>query len=65
MERKEQVLSEIKTLLRILNSWGNAIAPSLNGKEVTCQQRLVHFVDIARNEFGMSVEDIEAAISND
>jgi hypothetical protein len=60
---KEHVLSEIKTLLRILNTWGNTLVPSLNGEQISAQERLHHFVSEAQTRFGMSVEEIELAIS--
>lgn len=63
MNEQEIVLSEIKTLLRILNTWGNALVPNLGEKEVTAQERLAHFIKRAQNEFGMSLDEIEAAIN--
>ena len=63
MNEKEYVLSEIKTLLRILNTWGNTLVPSLEGKEVTAKERLNHFVDRAQKEFGMTIDEIETAIA--
>lgn len=63
MSEKESVLSEIKTLMRILNTWGNALVPNLNGKETTAQERLRHFVKIATSDRGMTLEEIQAAIT--
>lgn len=63
MSEKENILSEIKTLLRILNTWGNTLVPSLNGQETTAKERLAHFIVRAHDEFGMSLEEIEAAIA--
>lgn len=63
MNRVESVLSEIKTNLRVLKTWGNILVPSLNGKETTAQERLRHFVDIAQTELGFSMEEIEQAIA--
>jgi hypothetical protein len=62
MSEKEHVLSEIKTLLRILNTWGNTLVPSLDGKEVTAKERLNHFVNRAQ-ELGMTIDEIEDAIA--
>ncbi|TEA78672.1 hypothetical protein [Allopusillimonas ginsengisoli] len=61
--RKQNVLSEIKTLVRILNTWGNALVPELDGKQVTAQERLSHFVRVAQDEFGMTLDEIDAAIA--
>jgi hypothetical protein len=63
MDEKEQALSEIKTLIKILNTWGNTIVPSLNGKETTAHERLFHFVNIAQEKFGMTMKEIGEAIS--
>lgn len=60
--KKQNTLSEIKTLVRILNTWGNTLVPSLEGNEVTAQERLSYFVGVAQEEFGMSMDEIEAAI---
>jgi hypothetical protein len=59
---RDYVLSEIKTNVRILSTWGDAIAPSLEGKEVTVSERLDHFVKRAQTEFGMSIDEIDNAI---
>ena len=59
---QEMVLNEIKTCFRILNTWGNVLVPNLDGKEVTAQKRLGHFIQRAQKEFGMSIDEIEAAI---
>ncbi len=63
MDEKENILSEIKTLVRILNTYGNALVPSLNGKETTAKERLQHFVIQANEKYGMSMDDIQAAIA--
>lgn len=63
MDEKENILSEIKTLVRILNTYGDALVPSLNGKQTTAKERLQHFVTQAHIKCGMSMEDIEAAIA--
>lgn len=63
MNRKESVLSEIKTNLRVLKTWGNILVPNLNGKETTAHERLCHFVDIAKTELGMTMEEIDQAIA--
>ena len=62
IDQKQYVLSEIKTNLRILNTWGNVLVPNLDGKETYALDRLTHFVDKARADFGMTVEEIEIAI---
>ncbi len=62
MSEKEHTLSEIKTLVRILGTWGDALVPSLNGKEVTASERLRHFVIEANQKFGMTLEEIQEAI---
>ena len=62
MSEKEIVLSEVKTLVRILNRYGNALVPSLNGKETFAIDRLKHFVGRAESEFGMSMDDVQKAI---
>lgn len=59
---KEMVLSEIKTLVRVLNTWGDVLVPSLEGKEVSAKERLRHFVQRAQEEFNMTIEEIEVAI---
>lgn len=56
-------LSEIKTLLRILNTHGNVLVPSLNGKQVTAQERLEHFVNKAIEEDSLTMEEIERKIA--
>jgi hypothetical protein len=63
MNRVESVLSEIKTNLRVLKTWGNVLVPSLDGIPTTAQERLRHFVDIAQTELGMTMEEIEQAIA--
>lgn len=63
MNERDYILSEIKTNARILNTWGNTIVPALNGKETTAMERLTHFVERAKTELGMSVEEIDAAIA--
>jgi hypothetical protein len=63
MTRQQSVLSEIKTTLRILNTFGNTLVPSLDGKDTTAHQRMCHFIDIAKTEFGMTLEEIEEAIA--
>lgn len=60
---KQNILSEIKTLCRILITWGNTLVPNLDGKEVFAQERLAHFVERAQNEFKMSIEEIESVIN--
>lgn len=60
---KEHCLSEIKTLLRILNTWGNAFVPDLEGKSVRAQERLTHFVELVQKDYGMTLEEIETAIA--
>lgn len=62
MTEKENTLSEIKTLLRILNTWGNTLVPDLNGEQVSARERLTYFVNKAQNEYGMTLEEIQAAI---
>lgn len=62
-DQKVHVLNEIKTLVRTFHTWGNILVPSLDGKEVTCRQRLSHFIDRAQNEFGMSLDEIKEAIT--
>lgn len=56
-------LSEIKTLLRILNTYGNTIVPSINGKQVNAQERLEYFVNKAIEEDGLNMEEIERLIA--
>ena len=55
MDEKENILSEIKTLVRILNTYGNALVPSLNGKETRAKERLQHVVIQANEKYGMSM----------
>jgi hypothetical protein len=62
-DQKDRALSEIKTLVRILNTWGNAIVPSLDGRETTALERLNHFTQLAMTEHGMTMDDIEDAIA--
>ena len=61
--KQQNILSEIKTLVRILNTWGNTLVPDLDGKQVTAHERLTHFVNVAQNEFGMTMDEIESAIA--
>lgn len=62
MTRQQYVLSEIRTCLRILNTHGNTLVPSLGGRDTTAHQRMCHFIDVAKEEFGMTLEEIEQSI---
>lgn len=61
-DEREYVLTEIKTVLGILNTWGNVLVPSLDGKDTTAHQRLQHFIKRAQTEFEMTLDEIEAAV---
>jgi len=59
---KENALREIRKLVDILTSWGNVLVPSLEGKETTARERLIHFIEKLKAD-GMSEEDIDREIS--
>ena len=64
MTDKEYVLSQIKTVFRILNTYGNCLVPSLPGKEETyAKDRLTFFVEKAQEEYKMSLDEIDIAIA--
>lgn len=63
MEEKAYILSEIKTLIGILNTWGNIFVPNVEGKEARAYDRLVYFCDKAQREYGMTIEEIGEAIA--
>lgn len=62
-QRKDNALREVRKLLSVLEGWGNILVPNLEGKTKTyAVERLEHFVNILKDEYQMSVEDIEKAI---
>lgn len=63
MNRRDLILSEVKTLVGVLSKWGNVLVPAIDDKETTAHQRLQHFVELAQSELGMSLDEIDEAIS--
>lgn len=61
---KDHIFREARKLLDILNTWGNCLVPSIvEGKETYAKERLEWIIEKAKNEYGMTVEDIDAGIS--
>lgn len=55
---KINALREVRKLISILNTYGNCLVPSLNGKDTTAQQRLNFFVEKLLAT-GLTIDDIE------
>lgn len=63
---KESVFREARKLIDILQRFGNCIVPSIyeDGSDTSAQERLRWLVDQAKDEFDMSIEDIQEGINS-
>ncbi len=57
-QEKDNALREIRKLLHILNTWGNVLVPSLNGKDTSAEERL-NFMVYKLTATGLSYDDID------
>lgn len=59
MDKKEQALREVRTLIDIMRNWGNVLVPALPGQSETyAHDRFLHFMRYLNEDLGMSDDDI-------
>lgn len=61
---KDHVFREVRKLVDVLEKWGNCLVPSIyeDGSDTHAKDRLEWLVALAKEEHGMSIEDIEKGI---
>lgn len=60
---KDHIYRECRKLINILETYGNVLVPSIPGeKETSASRRLAWIVNLAREEHGISIDDIQAGI---
>lgn len=64
MKEKEFLLRETRKLLSILDNYGNALVPPIEGqKETTALEKLKHNTNILMEEFNLSLDEIQSEIN--
>lgn len=63
--KKESIYLEVRKLVDILNKFGNCLVPSIHDdkKDTTALQRLNWIMEKAKEEHGLTVDDVEAGIA--
>lgn len=57
------IFRECRKLMNILNTWGNVLVPSIPGQEETsAKERLVYIVNLAKDEHGLTLDDLDKGI---
>ena len=60
---RDHIFRECRKLVDILNNYGNVLVPSMPNKpETTTKERLVWIIEKAKNDYNLSIKDIEEGI---
>ena len=60
---KDHIFRECRKLMDILNTWGNVLVPSIpEQKETSAKERLDCIVNLAKDEHGLTLDDLDKGI---
>lgn len=62
---KESIFREVRKLIDTLNRFGNCVVPSIHedGSNTSAVERLKWLIDRSKEEFGMSMEEIQEGVN--